>query len=78
LHGNRIRRAVQRAGSTLHAGIAIDDSGFLVLDAEDAVRTDDRAHTATKAFHLIQFQRNNTGQIAEFAHGTFFRAALIY
>jgi hypothetical protein len=47
-----VNGAVVNTGAAFHAGVSVNDLGFVVPNSEDAVRTDQLTVTATDAFFL--------------------------
>jgi hypothetical protein len=68
LHGDCLGRAVLGARPALHAGVAVFDPGMPIIHAQDSMRANKEAHTATRAFFLVELQSNDIRQISQFFH----------
>jgi len=77
-HLDRIRGAINGAGTALHAAIAITDSGLLVLQFKHAVRAYEFTHTATHTGLAVKFQRRYAGEISEIFHFYHRNLALVF
>ena len=68
LNGDRLIRAVAGTRSTFHAGIAIYDVSFAILNGQHSVRADSDAHTATATFRVVQCQCHNASKVSKPRH----------
>jgi len=67
-HRDRPRRAIHRARSALHAGVAVEDPGPPLRNSEDGVRTHLLAHPAPDAGGTFESHGGDTVHIPESVH----------
>ena len=66
IDGQGLAGAILRAGTTLHARIAVDNPGLSVIENEDSVRAHFRAGATSGTFLDIQRQGYNIWKIPQF------------
>lgn len=65
---NGFFRAVPRACTALDAGIPVANSGLLLGELKHRTRADHAAHSASRAFSGIKFERYNVFEVDRFPH----------
>jgi len=67
-HANRLGGAVLGTGAAFHAGITVFDPDPSVIMAQDFVRADHKAHTASNAFFLVKLEGYYIFQVDQASH----------
>jgi hypothetical protein len=70
LNRDRLHRAIDGTGATLHAGIAVVQLHLPVAEAENRMRTDEGAHAAAYTFLRVQIEGDHIFEIDESTHSS--------
>jgi hypothetical protein len=68
VHGEGAWLAVERTGSALDTGVAVDDPGLALLDHEDRVGAYILADAAAVALLLVELECHYAGKISKSVH----------